>query len=75
MDYFLSLFYLRLNFEFKVFDFCNMYSDVHNLVSMCLSFNYCTTGIYVPSETESYVKLWSVNKASDFSKNMEQCDL
>lgn len=62
-----TLFYFRLNFKFEVLDFCNMYSDVHNPVSMCLSFNYCTTDIYMQNnETQSYVKLWSVNKTSDF---------
>lgn len=57
-------------------DFCNLYSDVHNPISMRFSFNYgAPSSEQTPNKIQSSVKLWSANKANDFPKNIEQCDI
>ena len=59
--------------DFDIVDFCNLYSDVHNPVT--LSFANCKN---VPNQACGYinksqtgVKLWSPNKADVFWSNID----
>ena len=65
--------YVLATLDFDIVDFCNLYSDVHNPVS--LSFANCKN---VPNQACGYinksqpgVKLWSPDKADVFCSNID----
>lgn len=66
--------------EFKVLDFCHLYSDVHNSISVCYCFRYKApkSSKHVPNTIQLFLKLWSSEIASDFPKNEKvtnECDI
>ena len=59
---------------FDIIDFCNLYSDVHNPFSISISpvaLNVDSSESIV--ETQSCVKLWSLDRANDFQNNIDSC--
>lgn len=60
--------------KFKILDFCNLFSDAHNPLTVSITVHQSVPrdNIQVKTQDQSSVKLWCSNKAKVFCSSIEK---
>lgn len=60
--------------KFKILDFCNLFSDAHNPLTVSITVHQSVPrdNIQVKTQDQSSVKLWCSNKANVFFSSIEK---